>query len=34
MPVWVGSSEGLGSTVCGGPSRDEMVKHTGIAFAY
>jgi hypothetical protein len=34
MPVRVGSSEGLGSTVCGGQSRDEMLKHTGIAFAY
>ncbi len=34
MPVWVGSSEGLGSTACGGPSRDEMVKHTDIAFSY
>jgi len=34
MPVWVGSSEGLGSTACGGSSRYEMVKHKGIAFAY
>ena len=34
MPVRVGSSEGLGSTVCDGQSRDEMLKHTGIAFAY
>ena len=34
MPERVGSSEGLGSTVCDGQSRDEMLKHTGIAFAY
>ena len=34
MPVRVGSSEGLGSTVCGRPSQCESAKHTGIAFAY
>jgi hypothetical protein len=34
MPVRVGSSEGLGSTVRGGPGRCESAKHTGIAFAY
>ena len=34
MPVRVGSSEGLGSTVCGGPGRCESAKHTGVAFAY
>ena len=33
MPVWVGSSEGLGSTACGEQSRCEKAKHTGIALS-